>query len=136
MHFSSRASLLYIVSALFLFGCSAHSEAGAPSENSSLNAISPTQVDKPKPGYMQQAYDKWEKDEWAPNTKKAEKQASDTNATVENNQSLSKESNASDTFKLQNYVNKWKLYHENTEKNESDTPSNTDKLNTLPVIGN
>lgn len=131
---SHRLAFLYIIVSLLIFsGCASDSEDVAPSENKSLNAVSPTQVDKPKPGYMQQAYDSWEKDDWAPNTKKT---ATVAQGKDESNLSTSKDTNSSKEFKLQNYVEKWQVYSENKEKNETQKPSNVEKLNALPVIGN
>ena len=138
-----------MVSLILLAGCGAHSDTGAPSSNASLNAISPSSVNKEKKGYLQESYDTWEKEEWEPNTREPEatKDAKETSAaaagavvTSEDNQSApaptaTRENNASDeTFTLQHYVDKWKRYNENTETNET-APSNAERLDAMPAIG-
>ena len=103
---------LLIASALILI-------AKPPSQNSALNAVSPSGTHAN--GSMQNAFDDWLKDDWEPTQKKIQEKEK------------KKESNSS-RFKLQNYVDKWEKY--NKEKAlEPKKASHKEMLDTLPVIG-
>jgi len=141
---------------MFYSGCAMHTDTGSPSQNSSLNAVSPAGTSKG--GYLQQRYDSWEKEEWEPNTAadsentaKVETSAKEQESTEEKDSAAvseitaapatrtdespdTNETNASETFKLQTYIDKWGRYLENTEKNETG-PSNVEKLDAMPAIG-
>lgn len=137
-----NAFFIYSVSIVLYSGCAMHTDTGSPSQNNSLNAISP--AGNGKGGYLQQSYDKWEKEEWEPNTGDDSKASEvpeakdDTQVTNENictdAPSSQKDANSSEDFTLQYYMDKWNRYMENKEKNETG-PSNVEKLDTMPAIG-
>jgi hypothetical protein len=130
----------------------------SPSQNPQLNAITPSgKIEPEKKGFLQKSYETWEKEEWEPNTQAdretetAEKPepATDTapepvkDVTVPESKTetetpeTSKEAeevNASKTFKLQYYIDKWGRYLDEKEKQKSG-PSHTEELEQMPVIG-
>lgn len=145
-----RLQLSLIISSLLLVGCATNA-AISPSQNSSLNAVSPNTASSSKGGVMQNSLDSWLKEDWIPNTTV---NAPQSNATISSNGSgATLQNNVANTestvvqvnipedetpFTLQKYADKWKVYHENKEKmNEGKPkePSHIDEVNALPVIG-
>jgi len=143
-----KAGLFYIVSVVFMAGCSSTAHhAPSHADNRQLNAISPTTHDNSREkGYLQQKYNAWEEEEWEPATRPEiqEKEAEDAVDSVKvsdsgndnDNASLKepKDPNASETFTLQRYIDKWRQYLD-AEENTSTGPSNVEKLDAMPVIG-
>ena len=153
---------IYVVSMLLLTGCSIRNDTGTtPTQNQSLNAISPSAKDVKEKGFLQRKYDEWEQEDWEPNTRTeaddkndvqqnvsqqpvkeatlpaTTMQSKEDNTTVEVGTKASEDINASETFKLQYYLDKWGRYIDNkkqTEANQS-APSNVEKLDTMPGIG-
>jgi hypothetical protein len=135
-----RLQLSLIISTFLFAGC-ATSTTGAPSQNSSLNAISPNTAAASKGGAMQSSLDSWLKEDWIPNSKVT---AATTSSSVP--QGTPSASNTTDTtvvtdekpFTLQSYADKWKVYHENKEKMNEGKPKEASHIETLqkmPVIG-
>ncbi len=145
---------------ILLTGCGSHADV-APSQNSSLNAVSPS-TSSHQGGAMQQALDSWLKEEWTPATKdvptltttqahdgtvittKTEasqvtitKTAPDGTVTT-TTEAVTVESEDNAPFTLQKYADKWKVYNENKAKmkeGKEQEPSHADSLKNLPVIG-
>ena len=111
---------------------------------------------------MQRSYDTWEQEDWEPNTKtEAEPKKDDRNdlpqeqhttdetssgaaaQTQEGDKAAAaatgktEEINASETFQLQYYVDKWGRYIEKKEQTEANqtAPSNVERLDAMPGIG-
>jgi hypothetical protein len=129
------------LSALILSGC-ANREGVAPSQNSSLHAVSPSTTAASEGGAMQRSLDGWLKEEWSPLTKTATvtttTTAPDGKVITETKIVEVPEPEDNEPFKLQKYADKWKVYHENKEKMNEGKPkeaSNVDLMNSLPVIG-
>ncbi len=129
------------LSALILSGC-ANREGVAPSQNSSLHAVSPSTTAASEGGAMQRSLDGWLKEEWSPLTKTATvtttTTAPDGKVITETKIVEVPEPADNEPFKLQKYADKWKVYHENKEKMNEGKPkeaSNVDLMNSLPVIG-
>ena len=130
--------LSLIISSLLLVGCATNTTV-SPSQNSSLNAVSPNTAAVSKGGAMQNSLDSWLKEDWVPTT---------TEATTSSSVSKGASSVPSPTdttvvtdekpFTLQNYADKWKVYHENKEKMNEGKPkeaSHIETLQNMPVIG-
>jgi oligoribonuclease NrnB/cAMP/cGMP phosphodiesterase (DHH superfamily) len=132
--------LSLIISSLLLVGCATNATV-SPSQNSSLNAVSPNTAAASKGGAMQNSLDLWLKEDWVPNST-AEEQAS-TSSLAEGTfkVSTSKETvvvTDEKPFTLQSYADKWKVYHENKEKMNEGKPkeaSHIETLQNMPVIG-
>jgi hypothetical protein len=135
-----RLQLSLIISTFLFAGC-ATSTTGAPSQNSSLNAISPNTAAASKGGAMQSSLDSWLKEDWIPNSKVTAATPSSSSP-----ESSSVPSDSADTtivtdekpFTLQSYADKWKVYHENKEKMNEGKPKETshiEALKNMPVIG-
>jgi hypothetical protein len=135
-----RLQLSLIISSLLLVGCAANTTA-PPSQNSSLNAISPNTASASKGGAMQRSLDTWLKEDWIPNTTAV---TSATSSSIPEGTSVV--SVSTDTtvvtdekpFTLQSYADKWKVYHENKEKMNEGKPkeaSHIEMLQNMPVIG-
>ncbi len=138
-----KASLLLTAAAstLLLVGC-ANKEGVAPSQNSSLHAVSPSTTATSEGGAMQRSLDSWLKEEWSPMTKTA---PVTTTTTMPDGKVVTEikmvevpEPVDNEPFTLQKYADKWKVYHENKAKmmeGKPKEPSNIDLVNSLPVIG-
>ncbi|MEA1919434.1 MAG: hypothetical protein U9N52_06290 [Campylobacterota bacterium] len=100
--------------------------AQTPSQNSQLNAVSPSKASQKSDAYLQKSLDSWFQEDWEPAQKKSasEKEALHVKK---------KESNESH-FKLQNYVKKWEDYNKQ-KASEPKKASHVEMLNTLPAIG-
>ncbi|MDD5212228.1 MAG: hypothetical protein PHV62_07420 [Sulfuricurvum sp.] len=134
-----RLQLSLIISSLLLVGCATNATV-FPSQNSSLNAVSPNTASASKGGAMQSSLDSWLKEDWIPNT------TAGVSPTSSSSDSSSAASVSTDTtvvtdekpFTLQSYADKWKVYHENKEKMNEGKPkeaSNIEMLQNMPVIG-
>ncbi|MGA9046064.1 hypothetical protein [Sulfuricurvum sp.] len=129
------------VSALLLVGCANH-EGVAPSQNSSLNAVSPSTTATSEGGSMQRSLDAWLKEEWTPLTTPANG-ANATSATAVSNVSepsgtVTAQPEDNTPLTLQKYADKWKTYHENKEKMKEGKPkeaSHIEMMQSLPVVG-
>jgi len=95
--------------------------ATSPSQNKALNAVSPLSSTTKGENPMQKALNSWIKKSWTP--------IIDKNATIKK-----MDENKSRPFKLQEYVNKIDYYLAHKPKQKG--PSNVQKLDKLPVIGN
>lgn len=107
--------------------------AQTPSQNPELNTISPSGTSQKSEGFMQHSLDTWLHNDWEPTQKKAdndEKMHSSSSAKSLEHNTTQEE----DPFKLQTYVDKWKRYHKEKEK-EPKSPSHVEKINALPAIG-
>ena len=135
-----RLQLSLIISSLLVVGCATNATV-APSQNSSLNAVSPNTATASKGGAMQNSLDSWLKEDWIPNSK-----AKITTTSSSTSEGSSTASASTDTtvvtdekpFKLQDYADKWKVYHENKEKMNEGKPkeaSHIETLQNMPVIG-
>lgn len=129
------------LSALLLVGC-ANREGVAPSQNTSLNTVSPSTPAASEGGAMQRALDAWLKEEWTPMTKTAEVTTTTTmpdgKVVTETKIIEAPVTDGNATFTLQKYVDKWKVYQENKEKmnaGKPKDPSHIDMLNRMPLIG-
>lgn len=129
------SSLLLFSSLFFVTGCS-NTATVAPSQNSSLQAISPSTTAVAQGGAMQRSLDTWLKEEWTPMSEPATQATAPDSNTTTTTVVTQKVDEA--PFTLQQYADKWKVYHENKEKmnaNKPKEPSNVEKLDKLPVIG-
>ena len=92
-----------------------------PSRNAALQSVSPSKTASSKGNdAIQKNLDTWIEKEWTP--------------TVETNESIKEMNTDKDRpFTLQEYADKAGIYMENQP--ESDTPSHTEELEKLPVIG-
>ena len=135
-----RLQLSLTISTLLLVGCASNATV-SPSQNSSLNAVSPNTAATSKGGAMQNSLDSWLKEDWAPNSKVGASATS--SSTSEGNSAVSASTDTTvvtdeKPFTLQSYADKWKVYHENKEKMNEGKPkeaSHIDTVNALPVIG-
>lgn len=129
-----RLSSSIILAAFTLAGCATNATV-SPSQNPSLQAVSPSTAAESSGGAMQRSLDAWFKDEWTPlTTPKTEQIKEDTT------KSAAVVSKAEDEkpFTLQSFADKWKVYHENEAKMNKGKPkeaSHIDAVNALPVIG-
>ena len=79
---------------------------------------------------MQKRLDNWLKDEWEPITSNTAEN-NESNSSINN---VSKEKEPEADFRLQDYVDKWKVYNTKKEKDSNKTYHN-DKVEAMPVIG-
>jgi len=129
------------LSGLLLVGCASR-EGVAPSQNSSLNAVSPSTTATSEGGSMQRSLDAWLKEEWTPLSAPANG-ANTTSATAVASPSafssaLTVQPEDNSPFTLQKYADKWKTYHENKEKMKEGKPkeaSHIEMMQSLPVVG-
>ncbi len=129
----STAMVSAAVCALILAGC-ANREGVAPSQNPSLQEVSPSTTATSEGGVMQRSLDAWLKEEWTPLTAPAAAPATPAERPDTNGSAAEEEP----PFTLQHYIDKWKIYHENQDKRkegEPETPSHAETIGTLPVIG-
>lgn len=158
----SSAVLGTVVCALLLSGCAANRMGVTPSQNTTLQAVSPSVTAASQGGAMQHSLDSWLKEEWTPMTDstpvvmtkmtpdgsvvttKTEATQVVTTTTapdgtvVTTTAATAPEPEDTTPFTLQKYADKWKVYNENKAKmNEGKPkePSTIDKINSLPVIG-
>jgi len=129
------------VSTLLIVGCANH-EAVAPSQNASLRTVSPNTPSASEGGAMQRALDAWLKEEWSPLTKTSEVTTTTTTpdgkVITETKMMEVPNTDINETFTLQKYADKWKVYQENKEKmnaGKPKDPSHIDMLNRMPLIG-
>lgn len=135
-----RFQLPLILSSLLLVGCATNTTV-SPSQNSSLQAVSPNTSAASEGGVMQRSLDKWLKEDWIPNTT-AERSAT-SSSTPKGSSSASAPTDTTvvtdeKPFTLQSYADKWKVYHENKEKMNEGKPkeaSHIETLQNMPVIG-
>lgn len=120
-------TLLLLTNLYFLNGCTAPE----PSMTQELGTVSPAATENTESdSFMQKRLDTWLKNEWEPITSK----------TAENNQSdssinnVSKKEGTETRFKLQDYVEKWKVYNREKE-NDANISYHNDKIEAMPVIG-
>lgn len=133
-----RLSLSIIIAAFVLAGCAANATI-PPSQNSSLQAVSPNTAAASEGGAMQRSLDAWLKEKWTPLTapKAVQQSKENTSKSVEVASTASKAEDEK-PFTLQNFADKWKVYHENEAKMNEGKPkeaSHIDAVNALPVIG-
>lgn len=120
----------------------------APSKNSALQSISPSATagdDHEEYRYIQKNTNEWIEKEWEPlteaNTENEKKSNSDNNnkhKPIGIDSNASQESNESNPFTLQHYVDKARIYQKNKEKrdeNKTKKPSHSEMIETLPGIG-
>lgn len=144
---------------LILTGC-ANREGVAPSQNQSLNTVSPSTTATSEGGAMQRSLDAWLKEEWTPLTAPAITTSTAADGTVTTTKTdaavvtttvtspdgkvvtttapAAPEPEDNTPFTLQKYADKWKVYHENKAKmNEGKPkePSHVEMMGTLPVVG-
>ncbi|MDQ1298718.1 MAG: hypothetical protein QG558_1257 [Campylobacterota bacterium] len=125
-----RLHLPLMLSSLLLVGCTT-SATVSPSQNSSLQTVSPNTSANSEGGAMQRSLDKWLKEDWIPNT------TAQGNAPVSASTDTTVVANEK-PFTLQSYADKWKVYHENKEKLNEGKPkeaSHSETLQNMPVIG-
>lgn len=118
----------------FISGCANH-KGVPPSQNSTLQSVSPSTTAVSKGGAMQRGLDGWLKEEWVPLT--ASNVSPKENTTAPST-TISETTEENTSFSLQHYADKWKTYHENKNKMNEGKPkeaSNIEKLEKLPVIG-
>lgn len=130
-----------VLSTLMLVGC-ANREGVAPSQNSSLNAVSPSPTAESEGGVMQRSLDAWLKEEWTPMTKivPVETKTTAPDGTVVTTTTMVEvpEPKDNEPFTLQKYADKWKVYHENQARMNAGKPkeaSHLEMLNRMPLIG-
>lgn len=142
-HIISISSIILILS-----GC-ANKEGVAPSQNQTLQAVSPSTTATAEGGVMQRSLDAWLKEEWLPLTKPSPSSVlpapSSSSASVPaaqipaaSTQQVPAASEDNTPFTLQKYVDKWKVYQENKAKINEGKPkeeSHIEQMQSLPVIG-
>ena len=123
-----KLSNILLTTSLLIFSGCVTTPTVAPSQNSELLNISPNKTATTSGGAMQNALDRWLKEEWEPLTR----------STPDEQNSSASEKGAATSSGLQKYVDKWKVYHDNKEKIDASKPkeiSNIEKLESMPVIG-
>jgi outer membrane PBP1 activator LpoA protein len=132
-----RISLSIIIAAFILAGCATNATV-SPSQNPSLQAVSPNTAADSQGGAMQRSLDTWLKEEWTPLTAPAAtRPKEDATQRVEVDSTASKAEDEK-PFTLQSFADKWKVYHENEAKMKEGKPkeaSYIDAVNALPAIG-
>jgi len=121
-----RFPLSLIISFLLLVGCATNATV-SPSQNSSLNSVSPNTAASSEGGAMQRSLDSWLKEDWMPNT-----------VTPSSSDSIRGSISNKKPFTLQSYADKWKVYHKNKEKMDEGKlkeASHVETLQKMPVIG-
>ncbi len=109
----------------------------SPSDNAALDTVSPHTY---KHGYLQNSYDRWEKEEWEPamagehrsRTSETVVKSTTTVPVTTTESSAQKDDN---NFTLQHFYDKWNRYLEKEEKERSPTPSHVERLDAMPAIG-
>lgn len=120
MYTFAMKNLILAISAIILLTSCSKVDGANPSQNKALNAVAGKQ-EKEQSGFMQQALDNWVKEDWTP--------------TVEKNETIKKSnSNEERNFTLQEYADKIEAYTK--EQNLTSQDSHTNKINSMPVIGN
>jgi len=138
MRMKATTYLYATVSALILSGCAASTTGVTPSQNSNLQAVSPSGTTEAEKGAMQRALDNWLKEEWTPMTTSTVKTTKSPDGKVVTTTAAVAEPADETSFTLQKYADKWKMYHENEAKMKEGKPkdaSNVDYLDRMPVIG-
>ncbi|MCX6073966.1 MAG: hypothetical protein NTY39_06565 [Campylobacterales bacterium] len=131
-----KRSLLLSLTFLVFGGCAANTVGVTPSNNSALHTVSPSSTSVSKGGAMQKGLDGWLKEEWTPRSEPSSSTPLIQKSTAHENTKIQEEKNES--FTLQHYADKWKMYHNNQEKmneGKAKEPSAIEKLEKLPVIG-
>jgi len=130
-----------VTAVLLISGC-ANREGVSPSQNKSLQTVSPSTTAVSEGGGMQRSLDAWLKEEWTPMTKTVPVETKTTapDGTVVTTTTMVEvpEPEDNEPFTLQKYADKWKVYHENKAKmNEGKPkePSHIEMMGTLPVVG-
>lgn len=151
--------IILISTTLLLFTACSQIDGANPSQNEVVNSIAGKQ--EKKSGYMQQALDKWLKDEWSPLVSGTTPPAGDTKVKIVTNEDgsaklveaesgvvlkeMTKEQvikqkevqekyKAKDrNFTLQEYIDKMAVYNSAHVSDEKD--SHTKKINSMPIIG-
>jgi PBP1b-binding outer membrane lipoprotein LpoB len=160
----SKAYLYTTLSALIFSGCAANTMGVTPSQNNTLQAVSPSGTAASSGGAMQHSLDGWLKEEWTPMTDSAPvvKTTTSPDGTVIQTKTEATKVITTTTapdgkvvtttaavavlaepidetpFTLQKYADKWKVYHENKAKMNEGKPkeaSNIEKIQSMPVIG-
>lgn len=159
----TRSALLGTVACAFLIsGCAANRMGVTPSQNTTLQAVSPSKTAASEGGVMQHGLDSWLKDEWSPMTKSAPvvttKTTPDGSVVVTKTEEtqvittttapdgkvlttttpIAPEPESEEPFTLQKYADKWKLYNDNKAKmNEGKPkePSHIESMQNMPAIG-
>lgn len=158
----SSALLGTVICALLLSGCVANRVGVTPSQNNSLQAVSPSKTAASEGGIMQHSLDSWLKEEWKPITNsaptvttkttpdgtvvttKTEATQVVTTATAPDGKvvttvaPIASEPENEEPFTLQKYADKWKVYHEQKAKmNEGKPkePSHIESMQNMPAIG-
>lgn len=130
---------LALISVIVLTSGCANREGVAPSQNTSLNAVSPSGTATSEGGAMQRSLDGWLKEEWTPMTAPTVTTTTAPDGKVLTTTTAAVVAPEDETpFTLQKYADKWKTYHENQAKMNEGKPkeaSNVQKLESLPVIG-
>ena len=139
---SSKSLCVMAAASLFIFSGCANREGVAPSQNASLQTVSPSSTAANEGGAMQRSLDAWLKEEWTPLTAapagQTEKTPSNGGTVTTSSAVQTPEAKDDEPFTLQKYADKWKVYHENKAKmNEGKPkePSHVDMMNSLPVVG-
>ena len=135
------------LSIVVLAGCGG-STVVAPSQNSALNSVSSSTIEK-KAGWMQKGLDSWLEEEWTPTVEKNEEirqkymevekpvDSLETNSTQQSELTKVEEvkyvEKKNKPFTLQEYLDKADVYFEAQVRDEEH--SNIKKLESMPVIG-
>ncbi len=130
-----------VTAVLLVSGC-ANREGVSPSQNKSLQTVSPSTTAVSEGGGMQRSLDAWLKEEWTPMTKTVPVETKTTapDGTVVTTTTIVEvpEPENNEPFTLQKYADKWKVYHENKAKmseGKPKEPSHIEMMGTLPVVG-
>jgi len=132
-----------VLSALMLSGCAANTTGVTPSQNTNLQAVSPSGTAETEKGAMQRALDNWLKNEWTPMTAtpSVEPTTAPEGKVITTTTAAVAEPVDEKPFKLQTYADKWKKYHENQAKinegkpKEASNIENIENIERMPVIG-
>jgi len=156
----AKTYLYTVLSALMLSGCAANTTGVTPSQNTNLQAVSPSGTAVSEGGAMQRSLDSWLKEEWTPLTETTLKTTTAPDGTVIQTKTEAAQVTTTTTapdgkvvittkavvtepadeapFTLQSLADKWKIYHEKQEKLNEGKPkeaSNVEKLERMPAIG-
>ncbi|MBV5321454.1 MAG: hypothetical protein JZU62_07200 [Sulfuricurvum sp.] len=156
-----RHSLTLSLALLIFGGCAANKTGVTPSQNTNLQAVSPSATATAEGGAMQRSLDSWLKEEWNPMTAapavstktavdgtvvttKTEGTQVITTTTAPNGTVVTKtepvvqEAEDNSPITLQKYADKWKAYHDKKaamKEGQLQEPSHVEKMKSLPVIG-
>ena len=100
-----------------------------------MKNITPSGTSVKKEGYLQKSLDKWMTNDWDKTHETIRKEEKKQKPQYNVKSEPAKKSEATDSFTLQHYVDKWDRYLREKEKGGESSPSHYRKMQHLPAIG-